>query len=54
MSKFRDWLFDVFVVVGRVEQRLAESLKQMVVKDNVVKAEDVPPRAHEDIGARLK
>ena len=47
-SKFRDWFFGVNTVIGTIDQKLCGALKKLLEEDNILKAEDQPPK--EDYG----
>ena len=46
--KFRDWFFGVNTVIGTIDQKLCGALKRLLEEDNILKAEDSPPK--EDYG----
>ena len=53
-AKFRDWFFGVNTVIGQIDQKLSEALKKLMEGDNILKAEDVPPKEESEVPKELK
>ena len=53
-AKFRDWFFGLNTVIGQIDQKLSGALKALLEEDNVLKAEDLPPKKDNGVSAELK
>ena len=53
-AKFRDWFFGLNTVIGQIDQKLSGALKTILEEDNVLKAEDLPPKESNGVSKELR